>query len=203
MCGQTAGIMAELNDQSSVLKFLKTRKSGSAKALGPPGPTPSQLGEILDIAVRAPDHGKLTPWRFILFESEVRAKIGEAFAARWKILHPGHSEESLVFQRGLFLRAPVVIAVVSTAAPHAKIPEWEQLLSSAAVCYNIVLATTAMGYHAQWQTDWVAYDTETSAAMGLKAPERISGLVYLGTSTVPLEDRPRPDAKALLTRWGA
>jgi nitroreductase len=203
MCSQTAGIMTELNDQSSVLEFLKTRKSGSAKALGPPGPTPSQLGEILDIAVRAPDHGKLTPWRFILFEGEARAKIGAAFAARWKVLHPGHSDESLAFQRGLFLRAPVVIAVVSTAAPHAKIPEWEQLLSSAAVCYNIVLAATAMGYHAQWQTDWVAYDAEACAAMGLKAPERISGLVYLGTSTVPLEDRPRPDVKSLLTRWGA
>jgi nitroreductase len=203
MRGQTAGIMAELNDLSSVLKFLKTRKSASAKALGAPGPTRSELGEMLDIAVRAPDHGKLTPWRFIVFEGEARAKIGEAFAGRWQVLHPGHGDEILAFHRALFLRAPTVVAVVSTAATHAKIPEWEQLLSSAAVCYNIVLAATAMGYHAQWQTDWVAYDAETRAAMGLKATERISGLVYLGTSTAPLEERPRPDAKALTTRWGA
>ncbi|MGB8315325.1 MAG: nitroreductase, partial [Aestuariivirga sp.] len=137
--------MTQLNDLSSPLAFLKTRKSGSAKALGSPGPSPAQLSEILEIAVRVPDHGKLTPWRFVLFEGAARADIGKAFAVRWKVLHPEHGEEMLAFHRGLFLRAPTVIAVVSTAAPHAKIPEWEQLLSSAAVCYNIVLAATAMG----------------------------------------------------------
>lgn len=195
--------MNQLNDTSSVLNFLKSRKSGSVKALGVPGPSPTQIDEILEIAVRVPDHGKLNPWRFILFEGDARAKVGEMFAARWKALHPEHGEDSLAFQRGLFIRAPAVIAVVSMAGPHAKIPEWEQLLSSAAVCYNIVLAATALGFHAQWQTDWVAYDTEARAAMGLKSPERVSGLVYIGTSTVPLEERPRPDPQSLLTRWGA
>ncbi|MGB9141983.1 MAG: nitroreductase [Aestuariivirga sp.] len=194
--------MTQLNDLSSPLAFLKTRKSGSAKALGSPGPSPAQLSEILEIAVRVPDHGKLTPWRFVLFEGAARADIGKAFAVRWKVLHPEHGEEMLAFHRGLFLRAPTVIAVVSTAAPHAKIPEWEQLLSSAAVCYNIVLAATAMGLDAQWQTDWVAYDAETITAMGLKGSERVSGLVYIGTTTAPLEERPRPDPQALLTRWG-
>jgi nitroreductase len=194
--------MTQLNDLSSPLAFLKTRKSGSAKALDSPGPSPAQLSEILEIAVRVPDHGKLTPWRFVLFEGAARADIGKAFAVRWKALHPEHGEEMLAFHRGLFLRAPTVIAVVSTAAPHAKIPEWEQLLSSAAVCYNIVLAATAMGFDAQWQTDWVAYDAETIAAMGLKGSERVSGFVYVGTTTAPLEERPRPDPQALLTRWG-
>ena len=194
--------MTQLNDLSSPLAFLKTRKSGSAKALGSPGPSQAQLSEILEIAVRVPDHGKLTPWRFVLFEGAARADIGKAFAARWKTLHPEHGEEMLAFQRGLFLRAPTVIAVVSTAASHSKIPEWEQQLSSAAVCYNIVLAATAMGFDAQWQTDWVAYDAEAVAAMGLKGSERISGFTYIGTTTAPLEDRPRPDAQALLTRWG-
>ncbi len=194
--------MPNLNDQSSVLNFLKTRKSGSAKAMGNPGPDPSQVAEILEIAVRVPDHGKLAPWRFVLFEGGQRAEIGKAFAERWKALHPDHGEESLAFQRGLFQRAPVVIAVVSTAAPHTKIPEWEQLLSSAAVCYNMVLAATALGFDAQWQTDWVAYDAQAREAMGLKAPERIAGFVYIGTTTMPLEERPRPDPLALLTRWG-
>jgi nitroreductase len=194
--------MPNLNDQSSVLNFLKTRKSGSSKAMGNPGPDPSQVAEILEIAVRVPDHGKLAPWRFVLFEGSQRAEIGKAFAERWKALHPDHGEESLAFQRGLFQRAPVVIAVVSTAAPHTKIPEWEQLLSSAAVCYNMVLAATALGFDAQWQTDWVAYDAQAREAMGLKAPERIAGFVYIGTTTMPLEERPRPDPLALLTRWG-
>jgi len=193
--------MTELNDLSSPLTFLKTRKSGSAKALGLPGPNPGQISEILDIAVRVPDHGKLNPWRFVLFEGQTRADIGNAFAARWKVLHPEHGEESMTFQRGLFMRAPVLIVVVSTAAPHAKIPEWEQLMSSAAVCYNMVLAATAMGFDAQWQTDWVAYDPEAMAAMGLKGTERVSGIVYIGTTNAALEDRPRPDPQALLTRW--
>ncbi|MEQ1520284.1 MAG: nitroreductase [Aestuariivirga sp.] len=193
--------MTTLNDLTSPLAFLKSRKSGSAKALGPPGPNSAQISEILDIAVRVPDHGKLNPWRFVLFEGAARADIGNAFANRWNALHPDHGEDSIAFQRGLFMRAPVVIVVVSTAASHAKIPEWEQLLSSAAVCYNMVLAATAMGFDAQWQTDWVAYDPEAMAAMGLKGTERVSGIIYIGTTTVALEDRPRPDPQALLTRW--
>ena len=192
-----------LNDTSSVLAFLKSRKSASAKAMTGPGPSPAELRQILEIAVRAPDHGKLTPWRFVLFEGTARAGIGEAFARRWAELHPAHDQQQLAFQRSLFTRAPLVLAVVSRAGPHAKIPEWEQLLSAAAVCYNVVLAATAMGYGAQWQTDWVAYDGETTKAMGLVAPERIAGLIYLGTATAALEDRPRPDPAALLTRWGA
>ena len=194
--------MSKLNDLSSPLNFLKTRKSGSVKALGQPGPSPTQVLEILEIAVRVPDHGKLTPWRFVLFEGAARAEIGKIFAGRWRVLHPDHGEDSIDFQRGLFMRAPVIIAVVSTAVPHVKIPEWEQVLSSAAVCYNVVLAATAMGFDAQWQTDWVAYDPEATAAMGLKGAERVSGIICIGTTTATLEDRPRPDPKALLTRWG-
>ena len=194
--------MTRLNDLTSPLNFLKSRKSGSVKALGEPGPNPAQITEILEIAVRVPDHGKLTPWRFVLFEGAARAGIGKIFAERWKVLHPDHGEEAIAFQRGLFMRAPVIIAVVSTAAPHVKIPEWEQRLSSAAVCYNMVLAATALGFDAQWQTDWVAYDKEAAAAMGLKGTEQVSGIICIGTTTAPLEDRPRPDPKALLTRWG-
>jgi nitroreductase len=193
--------MTKLNDLASPLTFLKTRKSGSVKALGPPGPSSAQVSEILEIAVRVPDHGKLTPWRFALFEGAARADIGDIFAERWKVLHPEHGEESIVFQRGLFMRAPLVIAVVSTAAPHVKIPEWEQQLSSAAVCYNMVLAATAMGFDAQWQTEWVAYDSVATAAMGVKETERVAGIICIGTTTVPLEDRPRPDPQTLLTRW--
>ncbi len=193
--------MTKLNDLASPLAFLKSRKSASAKALGAPGPTPAQIAEILEIAVRVPDHGKLTPWRFVFFEAAARGEMGEILAARWQALHPEHGEEMLAFQRGLFLRAPLVIAVVSTAAPHSKIPEREQLLSSAVVCYNIVLAATALGLAAQWQTDWVAYDSEMTAAMGLKGSERVSGFVYIGTATAPLEERPRPDPQALVTRW--
>jgi nitroreductase len=166
-----------------------------------PGPSPLQLAEILEIAVRVPDHGKLAPWRFVLFEGEARAKVGEGFAKVWAAQNPNHGAESLDFQRGLFMRAPMVLTVVSTAAPHFKIPVWEQQLSAGSVCYNVVLAATAMGFVAQWQSDWVAYDEVAKSVMGVEANENVAGIIYIGQSTLPLEDRPRPDAMALLTRW--
>ncbi len=193
--------MDRFNDTSSLLAFLKTRKSASAKAMGGPGPDRMQLAEMLKVAVRVPDHGKLTPWRFITFTGEARTKIGQHFAARWAVLHPDHGAESLAFQARLFERAPVVVAVVSTATAHVKIPFWEQQLSAAAVCYNLVLAAGAFGFHAQWQTDWVAYDAGATAVMGLQGAERIAGIIYIGTSSLPLEDRPRPDAVSLTTEW--
>ncbi len=195
--------MTLLNDTSSVLAFLKHRKSASAKAMAGPGPSASQIAEILDIAVRVPDHGKLAPWRFILFEGDARAQVGEKFADVWAQLNPTHGADSLNFQHGLFMRAPMVLAVISTAAAHGKIPIWEQQMSAAAVCYNVALAATAMGFGVQWQSDWVAYDAGAKAAMGVKSEEQVAGLIYIGQSTVPLEDRPRPDAKSLLTIWGA
>ena len=192
-----------LNDTSSVLGLLKTRKSASAKAMTEPGPTARQLSEILACAVRVPDHGKLSPWRFILWEGEARAAFGEVMSARWHACHPEHGADSLAFVRGLFLRAPAVLAVVSTAADHPKIPLWEQQLSAGAVCMNILYAATALGLGCQWNTDWIAYDPAIAAAMGLKPHEKVAGLIYLGTPAAPLEDRPRPDPQALLTRWAA
>jgi nitroreductase len=195
------GTMQKLNDTSSILALLHTRKSASAKAMTGPGPTPGQLSEILACAVRVPDHGKLTPWRFVLWEGEARGQFGEAMKARWSVLHPEHGETTLDFVRGLFLRAPTVIAVVSTAAEHPKIPLWEQQLSAGAVCMNVLLAATALGLGCQWNTDWVAYDGEIARVMGLAPHEKVAGIIYLGTPAGELEDRPRPDPAALLTRW--
>jgi nitroreductase len=194
-------IMTHLNDRSSLLAFLKTRKSASAKAMGGPGPSAAQLHEILHMAVRVPDHGKLNPWRFVVFEGEARLAVGAKFAARFAVLHPEFPPDSIAFQHGLFARAPVVVAVVSTAAKHVKIPIWEQQLSSAAVCFNMVLAAQALGFDAQWQSDWVAYDERAKAAMGIAVHENVAGIIYIGTSTVPLEDRPRPDVLSLVTHW--
>lgn len=193
--------MTGLNDTSSALSLLKTRKSASVKAMGEPGPTAAQLKTILEIAVRVPDHGKLAPWRLVLFEGEARRKFGEIIAARWRGLHPEHGEDMLGFQRGLFLRAPVVVAVVSRAGPHVKIPEWEQLLSAGALTQNMLFAAAALGVGAQWNTDWIAYDREIAGAMSLSEAEKIVGFVYFGTPKAELEDRPRPDPETLITRW--
>lgn len=190
------------NDTSSLLSFLKTRKSASAKAMGGPGPNPSQLAEILALSVRVPDHGKLAPWRFIVFEGAARGKMGAELSKIWAKAHPEHGPEILSFHQGFLERAPVVVAVISTAAAHGKIPVWEQQLSSAAVCFNMELAAQAHGFDVQWMTDWVAYDADAKAAMGVAAGEQVAGLIFIGMSTVPLEDRPRPDAAALTTYWG-
>jgi nitroreductase len=193
--------MTQLNDKSSLLAFLRSRKSASAKAMTEPGPDQSQLSVILDMAVRVPDHGKLAPWRFIVFQGEAREKIGNAFAAAWGNVHPQHGADSLDFQRKLFARAPVVVAVVSTAKAHAKIPVWEQQMSAGAVCFNLELSAQALGFDVQWQTDWVAYDAHAKSAMGVHTDETIAGLIYIGTTSAALEDRPRPDAGALTTYW--
>ena len=129
------------------------------------------LREILRLGVRVPDHGKLAPWRFLLWEGEARVRFGDVMRARWQALHPEHGEQSLSFVHDLFLRAPTVLGVVSTAQEHPKIPVWEQQLSAAAVCMNILYAATALGLGCQWNTDWVVYDAEIARAMGLAPNE--------------------------------
>ena len=190
-----------LNDVSSPLALLASRRSASAKAMGEPGPDAGQLAAILRIAVRVPDHGKLTPWRFILIAGEARARAGDIVAARWRALNPGHGAAMIAEQRHTFLRAPVAIGVVSTAGEHPKIPVWEQVLSAGAVCQNMLIAATAMGLDCQWITGWYAYDPEVLAALGVGEGERIAGFVYVGTATEAVTDRPRPEPESLLTRW--
>jgi nitroreductase len=193
--------MMKFNDLSSVLAFLKTRKSASAKTMGEPGPNGKELADILEMAVRVPDHGKLSPWRFIVFTGESRAKVGEKFGDVWRRNHPDHGEDTVDFQRKLFLRAPVIVAVISCAKQHPKIPIWEQQMSAAAVCFNLELTAQAGGFDVQWQTDWIAYDPAAKAEMGVRADEAVAGIIYIGTSTAALEDRPRPDAKTLTNYW--
>lgn len=193
--------MTQFNDTSSILSLLRTRRSASAKAMGEPGPTPEQLAEIIACGARVPDHGKLNPWRFILWEGDARASFGDAMKARWQELHPEHGEGTLAFVQGMFLRAPVVLGVISTAAEHPKIPVWEQQLSAGAVCQNILLAATALGIGCQWNTDWMAYDEALAKVIGLQPHEKVAGLIYFGTAKEPYEERPRPDPMSLLTRW--
>jgi nitroreductase len=190
-----------LNDATTGLSLLSTRRSASVKSMGEPGPTSEQIEQLLRIAVRVPDHGKLQPWRFIQFEGVAREKFGKELAKRWKELHPDASEESLNHWRGFFLRAPVVLALISRAAPHPKIPVWEQQLSAGAVGQNILLAATALGLGCQWNTDWGAYDPEIAKLLKLEPHERVAGFFYLGTPRETIEDRPRPDPQTLLTRW--
>ena len=182
------------------LDLLASRRSGSAKAMTGPGPSPQELRRILAAATRVPDHGKLAPWRFIVFEGEGRTRIGEILADI-AAKEPNASPERVAQERARFLRAPVVIGVVSRAREHIPIPVWEQELSSGAACMLMLIAAHAMGFVSQWVTEWCAYHFTVLERIGLRPGERIAGFVYIGHPAEPLEDRPRPDLDAIVTRF--
>lgn len=183
------------------LELLKTRRSVKPMELTGPPPSSSELDTLLTIASRVPDHGKLTPWRFIVFEGEAREKAGEAIANVFRADRPDATPEQIEFERKRLARAPLVIAVVSRAGPHAKIPEWEQLHSSGAAAMNLVLGAHAMGFAASWLTEWYAYDRRVLDALGLGPNEKMTGFVHVGRPAKPPEDRPRPPLSQIVTHF--
>jgi nitroreductase len=185
------------------LDLLRTRRSVKPAELTGPAPSKAEIETLLSIASRVPDHGKLAPWRFIVFEGEARIKAGEMIAAAFKAKYPEATEEQVSFERQRLARAPLVIAVVSRAAPHVKIPEWEQVLSAGAAAMSLVLAAHALGYAANWITEWYAYDRRVLDAFGLASTERIAGFVHIGRPLKPPEDRPRPALADIVLRFGA
>jgi nitroreductase len=189
-------------DMTDALNLLKSRRSVKPMELNGPGPTPAEIETILTVASRVPDHGKLTPWRFILFEGDGRLAAGEKIAAIYAADHPQATPDQLEFERRRLARAPLAIAVVSRAAPHVKIPEWEQVLSAGAAAMSLVMAAHALGYAANWITEWYAYDRRVLEALGLTAQERIAGYVHIGRPARPPEDRPRPPLAEIVTRYG-
>lgn len=184
------------------LELLKTRRSVKPMELTGPGPAAAEIDTILTVASRVPDHGKLAPWRFILFEGEPRIAAGEKIAAAFLADHPEATPEQMEFERQRLARAPLVIAVVSRAGAHVKIPEWEQTLSAGAATMSLVFAAHALGYAANWITEWYAYDRRVLDAFGLSPQERIAGFVHIGRPTRTAEDRPRPPLSEIVTRYG-
>jgi nitroreductase len=179
--------------------LLLTRRSGSAKAMTGPGPSPEQLAEILRAGARVPDHGKLFPWRFIVFAGDARARFGEILGAVLEA--EGERPKQIEEERARFLRAPLVIGVISSARELNKIPVWEQELSAGAVCQNILIAATALGFVGNWLTEWYAFHPAVKERLGLKAGERVAGFIYIGTAKDALEERPRPDMDKIVTAF--
>jgi nitroreductase len=184
------------------LELLKTRRSVKPMELTDPGPSADQLDTILTVGSRVPDHGKLIPWRFIVFEGAARFAAGEIIAEAFCAGQPEATPEQVEFERRRLSRAPLVIAVVSRAGPHVKIPEWEQVLSAGAAAMSLVFAAHALGYAATWITEWYAYDRRVTAALGIGPSERIAGFVHIGTPLRPPEERPRPLLADIVTRFG-
>jgi len=181
------------------IDLLLTRRSGSAKAMKEPGPDKKQLAQILRAGARAPDHGKLFPWRFILFEGTGRERAGDIFAE--VIEAEGERAKQVEEERSRFLRAPVVIGVISSARELHKVPVWEQELSAGAVCQNILIAATALGFVGNWLTEWYAFHPAVKERLGLKPGERVAGFIYIGTAKDELEERPRPDMDKIVTTF--
>jgi nitroreductase len=179
------------------LDLLLSRRSGSAKRMTGPGPLPEQIRTLIACATRVPDHGKLTPWRFVIFEGEARFEFGEVLARALKATEPEAGEERFAQERARFSRAPVVIAAISRVRDGVAIPEWEQILSAGAACQTLCIAAHAMGFVANWITEWCAYNRLVQQALGLGSSERIAGFIYLGHPAEPLVDRPRPNFEAI------
>lgn len=188
---------------TDTLALLKQRRSVPPQFLAAPGPEGAQLDELLAIAARVPDHGKLVPWRFVVFEGAAREQAAEVVARVFRERNPQASDDQVEFERKRLLHAPVIVAVVSRAREHVKIPLWEQELSAGAVCMTMLIGAYAMGYAGSWLTNWFAFDREVLAAFGLAEDERIAGFIHLGTPTAPITDRDRPVMAEIVTRYGA
>jgi nitroreductase len=183
-------------EMPDALHLLKTRRSV-------PPASEAEIAELLAIASRVPDHGKLTPWRFIVFAGDARLAAGDAIAAAFQTDRPDATAEQVAFERNRLARAPLVIAVVSSARPHVKIPEWEQQLSAGASAMSLVFAAHAMGFAASWITEWYSYDRRVLDALGVATNERVAGFVHIGRPAKPPEDRDRPKLETIVTHFAA
>jgi nitroreductase len=183
------------------IELLQTRRSVKPREMTPPGPSAAELETILTIGARVPDHGKLAPWRFIVFEGDARERAGEVIAKVFTQKNPNASATDIEIEKRRLTDAPLVIGVVSFTRPHPKVPAWEQELSAGASAMNMVTAATALGYGACWLTGWFAFDRDVLEGFGLKADEKFAGFIHIGTPSKPSTDRPRPPLSDIVTRF--
>lgn len=176
---------------------LWKRRSTLADQLGEPGPSTEILEQILTIAARVPDHGRVVPFRFIRIAGSAREALGARLAEIYGRNNPDASEAHIAREARRFLRAPVTICVVASLNPEHRIPIWEQTMTCGAVCQNLLLAASVHGFAAQWLTEWYAYDAEILKELGLREHEQVAGYLYIGTAQADPKERARPDIAAI------
>ncbi|MDX3929430.1 MAG: nitroreductase [Shinella sp.] len=191
-----------MKTEIKLIDYLSSRRSIPAFQMGDPGPGKAEIEGMLKLASRVPDHGKLAPWRFIVYRGGERERISAELAKIAIADRPDLSEEMVTVENTRFTRAPVVVAVVSTAAPHFKIPEWEQLMSAGAVCLNLLMAANAHGFASNWLTEWYAFDERAYPVLGVRPGEKVAGFIHIGTAQVPPTERPRPELSEIVTWVG-
>jgi len=189
--------------RADLIEFLSVRRSNLAKVMDNPGPDAATRDKILEIAARVPDHRKLTPWRFVLFEGEARTAFGKHISAAFTAENPDAPLDRGVFEAERFMRAPLVVAVISSPVDCPRgTPKWEQELSAGAVCFNMCLAAQAHGFGAQWLTEWYAFDPLVNKALGVAETERVAGYIYIGTAMAQPTPRTRPVLENVTEIWG-
>jgi len=193
--------LAPAHPSEEAKELLRMRRSTAADFLSNPGPDKNTVNEILEIATRVPDHRRVVPFRFILFEGEARARAGDILADIYARENDGVDAARLEKERMRFNRAPIVVAVISNVDQDHRTPDWEQLMTVGAVCQNMLIAASAHGFAAQWLTEWYAYDEHVCAAFGLNKQERVAGYIYIGTARENPKERQRPVISDLVTRY--
>jgi nitroreductase len=192
--------MTMLNDRSTPLDLLLTRRSGKARDMVAPGPDADQLATILRIASRVPDHGKLAPWRFVVVPGEARAKLADLIEDAYRAEKPDAGRLELQAMRDFATQAPCLVVVMSRPNPASHIPAWEQQLSAGAVCMNLLHGAHALGFVASWLTGWSAYSPAVCAAIG-EPGELVAGFMFIGSPAKALEERPRPALDDVVRIW--
>ena len=191
---------AMLNDTSSPLALLSTRRSGKPRDLVAPGPDDGQLAHMLEIAARTPDHGKLAPWRFVVVPADRRDALSDLITTAYRAERPQAARLEIEAMDQFARQAPTLVVVLSAPKPESHIPLWEQELSAGAACMNLLHAAHASGFAAGWLTGWATYAESVRDAFGA-APEKIAGFVFIGTPSKPLEERPRPESDKIVRYW--
>ncbi|MEE9313774.1 MAG: nitroreductase [Rhizobiaceae bacterium] len=184
---------------NELTQYMKTRRSSLSLCLEEPGPDDVQLRTILEIATRVPDHGKLAPWRIVLWSMAARKEMHENLSSL--LVDQPEIADAEKKQKGTdkILHGPCVLAVISKAEDGLKVPRWEQELSAGAVCMNTLIAANAQGFEAQWLTAWYVYDERAKDILQLKNNERVAGIIHIGSSSVQKNERPRPDVEQLFS----
>ena len=191
---------AMFNDRSTPLALLSTRRSGKPRDLAAPGPDDAQLQQILEIAARTPDHGKLAPWRFVIVPADKRARLADLITNAYRAERPQASRLEIEALEQFATQAPALVVVLSSPNLDSHIPLWEQQLSAGAAGMNLLHAAHALGFAGGWLTGWAAYSDAVRDAFGAE-PERVAGFIFLGTPAKQLEERPRPDLQKIISNW--
>ncbi len=184
-----------------MIDFIMSRKSVPISQIGLPAPSDAEIETMIQAAIRVPDHGRLTPWRFILYRGDNRNRAGAVLADLAERQEGPLPDQRREKELQRFARAPIVIGVVCSPKPHDTIPEWEQFLSAGAAAMNLVMAANALGFATNWITNWYASDAEGRRLLGLAPDERVAGFVHIGTFAGTVPERPRPEPAELLSEY--